>query len=185
MCIRDRLLSTDRIGSGTESLFKPLLGGDLIRVITSLFSPVINDYDYNIFSSPFLKLDNRVYTVYNYSFILFVLLLPQLLKIKFRGKKPLIITSLVLYAMLLFPVFYLVFNGNTSIRWSFYYIVFNVMLIAYILQNEEQFDKKLLAVSGVGCILVLIGISLLSMKLDWTTEINQSVICLLYTSRCV
>ena len=146
--------------------------------------------------------------VYNYSFILFVLLLPQLLKIKFRGKKPLIITSLVLYAMLLFPVFYLVFNGNTSIRWSFYYIVFNVMFIAYILQNEEQLDKRLLAVSGVGCILVLIGISLLSIKLGWTTEINQSVIkrvcvvvsgcvvlytfsllknknCLLYTSRCV
>lgn len=170
------LLSTDRIGSGTESLFKPLLGGDLIRVITSLFSPVINDYDYNIFSSPFLKLDNRVYTVYNYSFILFVLLLPQLLKIKFRGKKPLIITSLVLYAMLLFPVFYLIFNGNTSIRWSFYYIVFNVMFIAYILQNEEQLDKRLLAVSGGGCILVLIGISLLSMKFGWTTEINQSVI---------
>lgn len=170
------LLSTNRIGSGTESLFKPLWGGDLIRVLTSLFSPVINDYDYNIFSSPFLKLDNRVYAVYNYSFILFVLLLPQLIKIKFKGKKPLIITSVVLYSMLLFPVFYLLFNGNTSIRWSFYYIVFNVMILVYILQNEEQLDKKLLIFSALGCLILLAGISLLSLKLGWTTEINQSVI---------
>ena len=170
------LLSTNRIGSGTESLFKPLWGGDLIRVLTSLFSPVINDYDYNIFSSPFLKLDNRVYAVYNYSFILFVLLLPQLIKIKFKGKKPLIITSVVLYSMLLFPVFYLLFNGNTSIRWSFYYIVFNVMILVYILQNEEQLDKKLLIFSALGCLILLAGISLLSLKLGWTTEINQSAV---------
>lgn len=170
------LLSTNRIGSGTKSLFQPLMGGDLIRVLTSLFSPVINDYDYNIFSSPFLKLDNRVYTVYNYSFILFLLLLPQLLKIKFKEKKTLVITSAILYGMLFFPIFYLIFNGNTSIRWSFYYIVFNVMILAYILQNKEQINKKLLIASGIGCLTFLISISLLSIKLGWTTEINQSVI---------
>lgn len=178
------LLSTNRIGNGTESLLTPLYGGDLIRVLTSLFSPVINDYDYNIFSSPFLKLDNRVYTVYNYSFILYVLLLPQLIKIKFKGKKPFALTMGILYAMLLFPVFYLVFNGNTSIRWSFYYIVFNIMLVAIVLDHGSQINRKLLIASGISSIIILMGISVLSLKLGWTTDINQGVIkrsCLVLT----
>lgn len=170
------LLSTNRIGSQTGSLLTPLWGQDLIRVLTSLLSPVINDFDYNIYSSPFLKLDNRVYAVYNYSFILFVLLLPQWLKIRFHKKRVLSVTGIFLYAMLLFPLFYFLFNGNTSIRWSFYTVVWNVMVLTLILHERQQLDRRLLVISGIGLILILAGVSWLSLKGNWTTQTNQQVI---------
>lgn len=170
------LVSTDRIGSGGTSLFTMLSGGDFLRIISSLFSPVINDYDYNIFSSPFLKLDNQVYTVYCYSMILFVLILPQVIRIKFKGKKPLIITTIILYGFLFIPVFYLVFNGNTSIRWSFYLIVFNVIILAIVFDNEQQIHRKTLLMTLVCIILTLCTLAIFSLKLNWTTVINEAVI---------
>ena len=79
------------------------------------------------FSSPFLKLDNRVYTVYNYSFILFVLLLPQLLKIKFRGKET-PNNNKFSFTMHLFPAFYLILTGTRQFTGVFI-ILFSMLCL--------------------------------------------------------
>lgn len=146
------LLSTNRIMDASTSIFAPIDLGGMFRIFTSLFSPVINDFDYNIYSSPFVGKEMVVYTVYNYSLILFPLLLPQLFKIKFQGKKALVTTTLLLYLLLFFKFSYFIFNGNTSVRWSFFFNVFNCLILAYLFEYRDKWDMKLLKKSMLGVV---------------------------------
>ncbi|SJZ57802.1 YfhO family protein [Anaerorhabdus furcosa] len=167
------LSSTNRIMDVSSSLFLPIKPLDAFRVLTSLFSPVINDFDYNLFGSPFTKDVMSVYTVYNYSLIIFPLFALQVFKVKFNGKKILITTMILLYLLLFFKFSYFVFNGNNSVRWSFYYNVFNCVLLAYLIENKSQWDSKLLKLSGIGIILFIICISIISRYFGLASNISR------------
>lgn len=169
------LLSADRI-STTGNLFSIIDLGSAFRVLTSFFSPVINDFDYNIFSSPFINASNKVYTVYLYSFSIFILLLPQIFFVKFKGRKKLLQSIVCLYSMLFVMFFYFLFNGNNSVRWSYYFIVFNILLIAKLIENKEQFNLHILLLSGFVFILFLGILSYVSIEYNFTTEINVNQI---------
>lgn len=170
------LLSTsNRIGSSVN-LFSLINIADFYRWFTSLLSPVVNDYAYNIYSSPYKEPVFTVYAVYSYSFILYVLLLPQLLKMKFREKKPLLITLAAVGVMFLFPLFYFLFNGNTSSRWSFFPFVINMLVMIYICNYIDQLDRKLLRYTCVGVVIVLCTVSFTSLHFNLTTDSNKTVV---------
>lgn len=156
------LLTTNRIADASVNLLMPIDFLAAFRVLTSLVSPVINDFDYNIYSSPFINGNMDVYTVYNYSLIIFPLLVFQIFKIKFNGKKALLITTGILYCLLFFKFSYFIFNGNNSVRWSFFYNVFNCLLLVYIIENKNQWDLNLLKTSGILLSLFIIVCTIIS-----------------------
>jgi hypothetical protein len=134
--------------------------GGLFRLITSLFSPVINDYDFNLFSSPFDEGAIRTYALFSYSFILCPLILPQLFARTDEALKPIKRVLLVLSVCSLIPLFYYLFNGNQASRWCFYFIVFHVMTIAYLIEHRDTLDKVLLKRSLYMCLVLLGGFTL-------------------------
>ncbi len=160
VCASYVLLTSNRVGGSSENLnlvnYLFVTPGGLFRLITSLFSPVINDYDYNLYSSPFPEGAFRTYALFSYSFILCPLLLPQLAVRRERQFQPVKRILLLLAVISLIPAFYYLFNGNQASRWCFYFIVFHVMAICLLLEHREQLDQKLLLYSGIGCLVLLV-----------------------------
>ena len=150
------LLSSNRVGGNSGSIGFFVTPGGFFRLLTSLFSPVINDYDFNIFSSPFQEGTIRTYALFSYSFILCPMLLPQLAVTTESRLKPVRNTLLGLFVCALIPVFYYLFNGNQASRWCFYFIVFHVMAIVFLLEHHELLDRALLKKSCIGCMVLLL-----------------------------
>ena len=174
----DILLSSGRVGGEESSSFFSVQNllvspGGFYRLITSLFSPVINDYDHNIFSSPFQEGTIHTYALYEYSFILWPLLIPQLWKVSFPGKKTLVRMLAVLCICSLLPLCYVLFNGNNAGRWCFYFIIFNVMCIVFLLEQRDNLDLKLLKRSCYGVIGLLVLFSVIAFVVHTTTRTNQ------------
>ena len=179
------LLASSRVNTGVMTYLSDpgnlfLHPEEIYRLFTSLFSPVINDYDYNIFSSPFVSEKGiHAYAMFSYSFILFPLLFPQVTKVHFEGKKPLLVMMGFLAVCAFVPDAYVLFNGNTNSRWCFYLIVFHVVLLACLITNRRAFDAKLLKFSATGVSLLLVFFSLVSVLLHLTTPTNLLSIALL------
>lgn len=169
------LTSTNRISIESSSLFSILNMKDILRTITSVISPVSNDYDYNLFFSSISNGVSDGNTVYSYTTLLFPLLLPQLFFIKYKGKKVFASVIGILYLLLLFKFSYYLFNGNESIRWSFFFAVFNCMALAYILDNRDQWNKKALYISGIFIFSSIIVLFFLSRNLNLITPLNRQI----------
>ena len=179
------LLASSRVNTGVMSyLTNPsnlfLNPREIYRAVTALFSPVINDYDYNIFSSPFLDGKGiHAYALVSYSFILYPLLFPQVLRVNFSGKKPLLCMLGILILCAFVPDAYVLFNGNTAARWSFYLIVFHVLLLSQLISHRKEWDETLLKRSAAAVILLLSGFSACTLVLHLTTETNRLSILIL------
>lgn len=172
------LLSAGRVSSNIPKLLKDpsnLLVNrhGLFRLLTALFSPVGNDYDYNLFSTPFDEKSMHSYALYIYSFMLYPLLLPQVRKISFPGKKALLQMLGILCVFALIPDFYILLNGNITVRWCFFFIVFQVILSAELLDQEEQLDPVLLKKSCAGVILLLLCFSAIALFGKTASAMNQ------------
>lgn len=124
------------------------------RFLSGLFSPVMNDYECTMFASAYDTGDRLQTTMTIYSFILFLVLFPQMLRMHIEGKKPVLRMMLFLTICALFPLVYILFNGNINNRWAFYYIVFNVLCTALILEHENDLDQKLLRRTGISVVLL-------------------------------
>lgn len=137
------IMSTSpRLNGMQWSDFIPLLNKqDLFAMITSFFSPVINDYDYNLFYSMFAQ-QVPVARAYVYSFIAFVFSVFPLLRSKFEGKKAFLIFAGFVYSLLLFPIAYKIFNGNTDVRWTFMIVIVNVIFVALSFEHSVNLKKK-------------------------------------------
>lgn len=171
------LFSSSRVNTGIGSYFTDLsyshvtLSG-LFRNIASFFSPVINDYDYVIYSSPFKESSIHSYALFSYSFILFPLLLPQLKILSLHIRKPLLKILIILGICSLCPWIYVLFNGNNASRWCFYIIVFNVMLLGYVMEYRKFMDLTLLKKSCFGVIGILCLLSGLALGFSLTSDTN-------------
>lgn len=146
------------------------------RYFASLFSPVLNDYDTVIFSNGTLDQAQHYGSIYIYSSIIFVLLVPQLLKVKFKEKKALISLLKFLVICAIIPLVYLVFCGDLNLRWCFYFVITNVMIIAYLLENEDQFSKKLMVKSCILNIVFIIFFSYFAIKLNLIHKENYLIL---------
>ncbi|MEG0409178.1 MAG: YfhO family protein [Bacilli bacterium] len=169
------LLSTNRIDSTGINLFSIITIKDILRTITSMISPISNDYDYNLYFGAISNGIGNGNTIYSYTSILFPLLLIQLLFIKFKGKKALLISSTIMYSLLLFKFSYFIFNGNMSIRWSFFYTVINCILLAYIFEYQKHWNKKALLASSIILIGSIIVLTLMSRSFDLVSIQNRMI----------
>lgn len=127
------------------------------RFLSGLFSPVMNDYECTMFASAYETGDHLQTTMTIYSFILFLVLFPQMFRMQIGGKKPVLRMMLFLTLCAMFPWIYILFNGNINNRWAFYYIIFNVMCVVLILEHEKELDRRLLRRTGA-CVVLLYAI---------------------------
>ncbi|SJZ57621.1 YfhO family protein [Anaerorhabdus furcosa] len=169
------LLSTNRIDSSGFNLFSVISLNDILRTITSMISPVSNDYDYNLYFGAISNGIGDGNTIYNYTTILFPLLLGQLIHIKFKGKKVLLISTVIMYSLLLFRFSYFIINGNLSIRWTFFFVVINCMLLAFVLENQNQWNKKTLIINAFIVISMILGLTILSRTIDLISIQNRLI----------
>lgn len=172
------LLSAGRVSSNIPKLLKDpsnllINRHGLFRLLTALFSPVGNDYDYNLFSTPFDEKSMHTYALYIYSFMLYPLLLPQIRTISFSGKNALLQMLGILCFFALVPDFYILLNGNITSRWCFFFSVFQVILTAEILDQENQMDLVLLKKSCAGVIVLLVIFSLIAWFGNSASKMNQ------------
>lgn len=167
------LMSTNRIVDVSTSLLSFISVNDVLRTLTSIISPVVNDYDYNIYFSSISNGFDQGNTVYNYTTILFAMLIPQLFKVKFQGKKILMIVTMILYSFLFIKFFYVLFNGNMSIRWSFIFIVFNIMILVYLFEYKNQWDIRLLKITSVFILIVIVLLTIISRQWDLVSALNR------------
>ena len=181
------LLSSSRVGGEPILSLKNLFvtPGGFYRILTSMFSPVTNDYDYNLFSSPFKEGTIHTYALFTYSFILCPLLLPQLFVNGREEKKPVRRILILLYVLALIPVFYYVFNGNITSRWSFYYIVFHVLAIVLILSRRSELNQKLLIRSCIGTVVLLLVFTAIALVFHTCSENNRLALVLIIPCLCL
>lgn len=167
------LLSTNRIDSNGINLFSMISINDILRTITSMISPVSNDYDYNIYFGAISNGIGSGNTIYNFTTLLFPLLLGQLIHIKFKGKKSLLISAGIMYSLLIFKFSYFIINGNLSIRWTFFFAVINCILLAFIFEYRDQWIKKTLIINAFIVIGVILGLTILSRSMNLISLQNQ------------
>lgn len=175
------ILNSNRVSVGLPQLIsdpKNLFGsfGQLYRNFGSLFSPVINDYDYVIYHSPFLFNDKEHYALYIYSFIIYPLLLPQLKVVSFQGKKPLLITLLFFVVVSISPFSSILFGGTLTQRWSYFFVILHVLILVHLLENHTQFNLKLLKFSCAGVWGILFVLSSLAILGNLTHRANKIMI---------
>ena len=154
------ILSSPRFSGAQDALF--LVDVSFIRIysfLTAFFSPVLSDYDTNIFASRVL--DNQVFLNYYYSFLIFPLVLPLFFFINNKKKWIYIITILLFYFSSFIPFFSVLFNGNSDRRWQLILLIINIVSVAYIL--EHSFSRTQVIISFMvttGILYVLTTISL-------------------------
>jgi len=178
------LLASSRVNTGILSFLRDpqwlfLRPMELFRAISSPFSPVINDYDYNLFSSPFREGGVHTYALFSYSFILTPLLFPQALKTDFAGRKPLLGMIGFLAVCVLIPDAYVIFNGNTAARWCFILIVFHVVLVSQLIEHQDDWDETLLKRSALGVTAALLLFSLIAFVFHTASDSNRISILLI------
>ena len=154
------ILSSPRFTGAQEALFS--FDVSFIRFysfLTAFFSPVLSDYDTNIFASRVLN--NQVFLNYYYTFLIFPLVLPLFLFIKEKKKWIYIFAIIFFYFSSFIPFFSVLFNGNGDRRWQLILLIINIVSIAYIL--EHSFTRTQIIISfllTVGLLYVLTTISL-------------------------
>jgi len=156
------LKTTPRVGTLTWRDLMPTTDLKTIYgILTSFVSVVSNDYDYNLFYSyyaPVIELTKP----YIYSMVISLIMVIPFLKAKFTGKRAFLIFSISLYAMLFFPIFYKIFNGNTDARWSFMLVFVNALIAGFGLQYRHQMTRTDWIINAVfwsGLMLVIAYIS--------------------------
>ena len=154
------LLTSPRFTGNQDALFS--IDVTLINfysLLTSLFSPVLSDYDTNIFASRVLN--NQVTLNYVYTFLILPLVFPLFLFIKDKKKWLYIMTILFFYFATFIPFFSILFNGNGDRRWQLILIMINIVSVAYILEHSFSRMQILIAfLITVGFLYLLTTISL-------------------------
>lgn len=128
----------------------------IYSIITSFFSPVMNDYDYNLFYSYF-SVPPKMNQPYIFSFVIFIFLLYPFLRIRFDQKYKMIVFVGLFYFMMFIPGFYKIFNGNTDSRWMFIIVLINAFIASKTLSHLNQL-KWYDWLINAGLLMFLIGL---------------------------
>ena len=127
----------------------------IYSIITSFFSPVMNDFDYNLFYSYF-STPTQMNQPYIFSLVIFVFLFIPFLRVRFDQKYKMLIFFFFFYLMMFIPGFYKVLNGNTDSRWMFIIVLVNAFVASKAFSHLNQL-KWFDWVINLGVLLFLIG----------------------------
>ncbi len=130
-------LSTPRIESNILEGFRfdlnPLR---IYNFISSFFSPVMSDYNTNLFMSRDIPNYGSVFYVFTSS--LTVLGVLNLVLIRFKEKRTYLFFLITLLVLSFIPAANVLMNGNQHIRWHFMIMIFMLMGLGYFLENQTK-----------------------------------------------
>lgn len=161
------ILSSPRLGNSQTQLFSfDYSNIKLYSFLTSFISPVLSDYDTNLYVSRVLN--NSVLLNYQYSFLIFPFILFPLFKMNHNKKFLLILALSFFYLVTFIPFFNVLFNGNGDKRWFVIHIVLNIMTFIFVLDNKPS--KKDFIMSGILLFLIIFAFTYTSLKLNLNQE---------------
>lgn len=162
------ILSSPRISEINGSVFLPDISViKFYSFLTSFMSPVLSDYDTNIYISR--TLFNEVLLNYQYSFLLFPFTMILLIFVKNKKKWYLIATLGLLYISSFIPIFSYIFNGNADKRWFLIIVIVQILSLIYVL--DQELSKKYLRISTFIIILIFVTFTLISI---WRNLANSN-----------
>jgi len=130
-------LSTPRIESNIlEGLRFDLNPLRIYNFISSFFSPVMSDYNTNLFMSRDISNYGSVFYVFTSS--LTVLGVLNLVLIRFKEKRTYLFFLITLLVLSFIPAANVLMNGNQHIRWHFMIMIFMLMGLGYFLENQAK-----------------------------------------------
>ena len=174
------LLSNNRVGVHELSLIKSFK--DVYGLITAFISPILNDFDYNLYLSYTANSDIAPLP-YIYTSILLVLSICS--KTKYKWKKPLMVTLVILCLLSLTPLSNVIFCGDAeSNRWVYFISVFSILFITFTIQSLlDQKDKLKGCWITIGLLIVFAlvsyGCDLYEAGYQWNLIINTVLLTLL------
>jgi uncharacterized membrane protein YfhO len=119
----------------------------LFSIFTSHFSPGLNDFDPNILISRFKSMGNTIF--YLFTSILSVLAITNLVWLRFKEKRILLLTLMILYLMTLSPLAHTLINGSQDVRWYLFHTIFILIGLGYFLENHTTAKIKILPAIGL------------------------------------
>lgn len=140
------VINNPRIGQVIDSSFiLPKFNRyNLYLMFTSLLSPVLNDFDANQFISKFNPniSDSLLFQPFVFSFHIFLVMFVNSFWLKYKHKNKLYIFMIFIYLITLFPITYLILNGNIDFRWSFFITFSNILFTVMILEQNQIMNYK-------------------------------------------
>ena len=174
------IINNDRLGKSFNIFY------ELKVYFHYIFSVLIPNYLYIYRDNIFDTTNHFSREICLYSTSLIPLLLPQLFfEKKSIYKKTSLILFYTLILFLIFPFFGYVLHGfsDPSLRWSFFIILFNVIVICRYLENPDLINYRILNKTMISIIVLLILIipvySFIG-NYDMKLYINQYYICLIF-----
>lgn len=133
------VLSSPRVGFNLITNIRLDLSiSRLYNFITSFLSPVMNDYNPNLFFSRNNTLEKSIF--YNYTSILSISALFGLIFTKFKEKKVYFSLLFIMIGSTFVPATNIIMNGNDNVRWMYMLSIVVIIGVGYFIDNYE--DKK-------------------------------------------
>lgn len=158
------IISNPRLDVDTNLLMHFDIGAKQIyNFISSFYSPVITDYESNIFISKLSFQEARI--SYHFSLIIFTLIFILNLVEYQRINVNRLVIWIFSYLISFSPLTNLVLNGNPNdIRWHIWLIIINIILSIDVIDNIEKYRKKSIILSFFLNSSIILTIMFLSIK---------------------
>lgn len=144
----DIVLSSPRVDIGLIDKLKfDFSPYRLYNLITSFFSPVLNDYNPNLFYSRYNVLDKSIF--YNFTSVLTLIALVNLPWMKFTQKRAFLTFFGVLIVLNFIPIANIFLNGNDNVRWHFMLSTTALIGLGYYLDNKKTVQHSWMGMSIV------------------------------------
>ena len=162
------ILNNPRVGTTIRIAdFLPTLNQyNIYLMFTSLFSPVLNDFDASQYISRLNPSFSNLllFQSFVFSFHIFLLMVLNSLWLPYKHKIKLYCFMALVYLITLFPIFYRILNGNGDFRWSFFISFSNILFTVSILENYDLVPRKYKMFNVFILIVTYLGIGYLSLN---------------------
>lgn len=137
------VLSSPRVGFDFISTFRLDFNiSRLYNYVTSFLSPVMNDYNPNLFFSRYNTIEKSIF--YNYTTIFSIIALVGLMFTKFKEKKVYFSLFFFMIGITFIPATNFIMNGNENVRWM-YMVSFVVIIgVGYYIENFKDNKRNIL-----------------------------------------
>lgn len=151
------ILGNDRLGNFKEGLFFKQVQVYLHDLV-SVFTP---NYLYIYGDNAFETLNHYTREICMYAGVINAILLPQVFSFKDKKlRKSTLIVFFTFIMIMIFPRLGSIIHGfgDPSFRWTFFLILFNIIITSMVLNNLDSINKKILKITGIASIILLITI---------------------------
>lgn len=148
------VLSSPRLEYQGTNAFLPLSKWqEYYSWFTSFLSPVINNFDSNLF---IMRANGDLILFFQFTTILFPIAIILLILKHSKVGKAYLIYFIFMQSLRFFPITSFIFNGNDGNRWLFFLVLSNIIVLTYVLDELVEYTKKQIIFSSISVILILL-----------------------------